>query len=152
MKLLNPSLRILLASALMLTGLLSVVMPPVSANESNATSLPGSFTTVGLDATQEEEAAVPPCAPLSTDEGIGYGDEDVAYDEQHGDCNCTYVYRKYTEWFRCAGQLQCRSSEWDGSVVFYRMARVVKVLHDCFDDQYCWRDYGPPTCTYTRCP
>ena len=152
MKPLNPSLRMLLATTLVLVGVMSAAMPAVFANESNATLLSGPAKTIGLDAPQEEKTTVPPCAPLSDDEVGILGDEAVAYDEQHGDCTCTYVYRQYTEWFRCAGQLQCRSDEWDGSVVFYRMARVVKVLHDCFDDQYCGTNYGSPTCTYYRCP
>ena len=103
-----------------------------------------------------EDPPVSACEPQSDVGDIGYdsiaNNEGVAYDIQHGDCTCTYVYRQYTEWFPCAGHLQCRNIEWDGDMVFYRMARVVRVLHDCFDDQYCDTDYGSPTCTDFRCP
>ena len=148
MKLLSPSIRVLFASVLVFAGLMFVVVPAASGNESDAndaTLLHGLHDTLSFANHLEDRLDTSACiAPGS--------DEYVAYDEQHGDCNCTYVYRQYTEWFRCAGYLQCRSAEWDGDVVFYRMARVVKILHDCFDDQYCWTDYGSLTCTYSRCP
>lgn len=69
----------------------------------------------------------------------------VTLDEQHGDCNCTYVYSKTYEYRSCS-EASC-----SGPHGFrYRIHMTITVLRDCFDDQICDVDYDPK-CSGRRC-
>ena len=69
----------------------------------------------------------------------------VTMDEQHGDCNCTYVYSRTYE-YRSCNEVNC-----SGPHGFrYRIHMTITVIRDCFDDQICDVDYDPK-CSGSRC-
>lgn len=74
------------------------------------------------------------------------GGGNVTMDEQHGDCRCTYVYRKTSEYLPCSYK-HCHAGEFGFAYLFHR---TTTVLRDCFDDQIC--DIKPhDVCSGRRC-
>ena len=70
----------------------------------------------------------------------------VTMDEQHGDCNCTYVYSKTYEYLPCSSG-HCHAGEFNFT---YLLHRTTTVIRDCFDDQICDIDMDDK-CSGRRC-
>lgn len=70
----------------------------------------------------------------------------VTMDEQHGDCNCTYVYSRTYEYLPCSYG-HCHAGEFDFAYLYHR---TTTVLLDCFDDRICDIDERD-VCSDRRC-